>query len=331
VSSYEISSKEKVDFINFLDFEPKDLGRIISSLLANTNLESIYFYQNDLSSAAWERLFDTFQGIETLRELIFIENNLSEAKGLAKEITRNTALTSFALQEPNISDEGMADLVLAIANNKALKEFRLTKMHLSLDNLRMLHDVIQDKPSLKTIILDDCGIDDEGAMIIANALVQNPSLIQVALPRNNIWHNILEHIKEITDTHKLYPKAKIKQEKLYLTDWEASELPTKYSPPSTIIKTNGHTDLFFNCEGAQLTNECVSTPIHDKNKDSIFIPEEYKSLSRKALLSIDAAIYDEGYTIPFDNFAKAMLTLPIMQGIKVADTSGIFKSPILGS
>ncbi len=272
----EISSKEKVDFVNFSDLEPKDLGRIIAALRANTNLESIYFYHNQFSPEAWEGLFDTFQGIETLRELIFIENNLSEAKALAKAITENQALTSFALQEPKISDEGIKDLVLAIENNKSLKEFRLTNMYLSLDNLRMLHDVIQDKLSLKTIILDNAGIDNEGAIIIANALVQNPSLIKVDLPRNNIWHKISDHIKSITDTHKLSPKAEIKPQKLYL-DY-LPELPTKYSPPST------------------------------------------KSLSKTALLSIDAAIHDEGYAIPFDNVAKAMLDLPIMQGIKVADT-----------
>jgi hypothetical protein len=42
-----------------------------------------------------------------------------------------------------------------------------------------------------------------------------------------------------------------------------------------ILKTNGNTDLFLSGEGAQRTEEYVSTPVHDKNKDSISIREEY--------------------------------------------------------
>jgi hypothetical protein len=39
----------------------------------------------------------------------------------------------------------------------------------------------------------------------------------------------------------------------------------------SLLKANGNTDLFLNGEGAKATQEYVSTRIHDKNKDSIFI------------------------------------------------------------
>jgi riboflavin kinase / FMN adenylyltransferase len=46
--------------------------------------------------------------------------------------------------------------------------------------------------------------------------------------------------------------------------------------PAAILKTNGNADLFLSGEGAQVIQKYVSTPVHDKNKDSISIRQEYK-------------------------------------------------------
>jgi Fic family protein len=47
-------------------------------------------------------------------------------------------------------------------------------------------------------------------------------------------------------------------------------------PGEFILKENRNTDLFLSGEGAQRINEYVSTRIHDKNKDSILIREEFR-------------------------------------------------------
>jgi queuosine precursor transporter len=44
---------------------------------------------------------------------------------------------------------------------------------------------------------------------------------------------------------------------------------------SAILRRDGNTDLFLSGEGAQAIKKYVSTPVHEKNKDSIFIRYEY--------------------------------------------------------
>ncbi len=60
--------------------------------------------------------------------------------------------------------------------------------------------------------------------------------------------------------------------------WEVATQQFYLFTDAAILKTNGKTDLFLSGDGAQATQKYVSTPVHEKNKDSIFIRQECDEL-----------------------------------------------------
>ncbi|KAI0213179.1 hypothetical protein LSAT2_001823 [Lamellibrachia satsuma] len=127
-----------------------------------------------------------------VEKLRLTENDLSDptaSKALGDSIQEMTALRELGLQKCGIATDGMRAIATALSRCPKVEKLRLTENDLSDPTAnKALGDSIQEMTALRELGLQECGIDAEAMLSVAEALQHCAKVESLFLGKNNLSH-----------------------------------------------------------------------------------------------------------------------------------------------
>ena len=105
-----------------------------------------------------------------------------EVDDLVELVPLLQAVQTFALNAAHVAESQQLALATALGTRQSLQKVQIGSVQLSPDAVQ----VLAAAPQLRTLELNDCGLGDAGAGVVATALAQHPALREVQLIFNAI-------------------------------------------------------------------------------------------------------------------------------------------------
>lgn len=166
------------------------LYSIVSSLKSNNNLESLNLSSNVFDSQGAAAIGKFLRETSTLKVLKL--NDMPQlgdtgAREIASGLPANRSLQVLHLRSCGISTVGGKHLASALSSNSTLQVLHLCgNTTLGGSTVELLCRMMKKNPTLTTLHLSSCGVQDEGATHIADLLMTNASLNELTLGHNDI-------------------------------------------------------------------------------------------------------------------------------------------------
>ncbi|CAK9091601.1 unnamed protein product [Durusdinium trenchii] len=123
-----------------------------------------------------------------------------EVEDLVELVPLLQVVQDFTLSAAHVAKSQQLALATALATRQTLQTVQINCVQLSPDAVQ----VLAAAPRLHTLWLNDCGLGDAGAGVVANALAQHPTLREVELPFNSIGnHGATALAKALVTNHVL--------------------------------------------------------------------------------------------------------------------------------
>ena len=114
---------------------------------------------------------------------------------ITEVVTCNCFLEYLDISDCYLSDMHIATLALALSKTSTLKQLNLSFNKISFDDTaHKISSVITNNLSLKSINLSNCCLQENGIIIIAEALANITSLLSIDMSRNNITDNSIQSV-----------------------------------------------------------------------------------------------------------------------------------------
>jgi Ran GTPase-activating protein (RanGAP) involved in mRNA processing and transport len=207
--------------LTYLDLTSNSLGsagmaEIASTLYRHTSIKALNLAHNDLNDIESANVLrELMRRNKTITKLCigvnFFGSNIPAVRIIAEGFLSNTTLEDLQLQSCGLDDQGISILAnshllqnrsLNLENNhitsvgvRALVDDAVGGMNTSLahnpvgnEGAAILADALGHNamPSIKRLVLDGCGIDDEGFVALVSALEMNERLLFLSLEDNEI-------------------------------------------------------------------------------------------------------------------------------------------------
>lgn len=209
-----ISDNQTPEVLNLgdLDLTDQELKPIAEALKQNTTSKFLSLENNKLSDKGAVILSDMFKTNHTIHSVFLGENNIKEkgAKTLATRLEKSTTLNliDFNNDYENIGKKGYKALEKA-SHTRLDKKFKEKNIKifefygpLGKKGVSDIINVLDNNPSLETLNLIKCGINDQGAILLANKLKNNTKLLELNLNNNKIGDDGVIAIAEMLKTNK---------------------------------------------------------------------------------------------------------------------------------
>jgi Ran GTPase-activating protein (RanGAP) involved in mRNA processing and transport len=194
------------------------LAEIASALYRNTSIKVLDISDIGLTDTESANVLrDLMRHNKTITSLILDMNafgsNVTAVRSMADGVRSNTILQYVALESCGMDDQGISALAgclgfrgsslleLGLCGNKitsvgvpalvamnTVTKLNLSRNPIGSEGTTILADALGHNamPSLKRLILDGCGIDDEGFVALVSSLERNESLRLLSLEENDI-------------------------------------------------------------------------------------------------------------------------------------------------
>ncbi len=169
------------------NIDDEGLCALVAGLMNCHNLTSLSLYRNEFITESGLRSLSTlFQSDHCRLEHLDLEDMNIDDDGAAVLVTGLTSL--MKLKKLNLSRNRIGDLGLAggLVNCCNIEELDLSSNMLSISASRDLGTLMQRAPRLKSLILADNAITDEGLQCLVDGMTQHCSLTALCLSQNSI-------------------------------------------------------------------------------------------------------------------------------------------------
>jgi hypothetical protein len=252
-------------------------------------------------------------------------DNEAYTKKLIEDVVKKSqispAMTSIYLYKNQLNSKIFTKLIDSFAKLSSLNELIFAENNLTNQEATSIAKVIQKNKSLTDLYIREKKITDEGIADIFMAISHNKALENLALvdmPLSiyniRILHDAIQN-KESLKTIRLYHCNIDDEGAITIAD------AITHIPSLTLMRLDSNpipqaTIKYIN----ELTTEHQLHPnVATKSHKLYLAPLAQKTTT----LCIDAAIYDDDYSLAFDNLAKTISNnlLPLTKSIKIADTA----------
>lgn len=219
-----------------------DIGRagavaLADALKTNTSVTLLDLSYNSITAEGAKALADALIDNKTLHTLKFACCNIGEAgaMALANALKRNNSLASLDLTSCNISEAGATALANALIVNSSLTSLLLwNNKNIADTGARAFAEVLKVNAKLRILNLALCHISQDGASELADALIINTTLTNLAYVGDLYFHGIKKYI--INQDTKETIRTRLK------ANTEAAELTNTYqTSPATPKSRNKDT------------------------------------------------------------------------------------------
>jgi len=263
---------EGLNFVGSFDYELGDGDKRVLSggIKRNSSINKLCFTRCTLSRGVGYELLNSFE--DDNRHLIGISmKNCDLGQRGFRALTRALGTQCYVryinLQSCGINDEFLANLIDAVKGYQRLELLDLSSNNFGTEGCKILSTLIKDaNSSLCTLALDRNSIDNNGATILANALVNNTHLEELHLDGNQIakdgWEafsRVLCNTTTINDTylsnHTLqcleeFESGIMPSELQHVLDLNSSSQNKEEVSIKKILRSHAQLDMksFFQCD-----------------------------------------------------------------------------------
>ena len=169
-----------------------DTGRALARAIeSNKGLLNLNVTTNtDMGKVAIVEIVHALSVNENLTAICLDHIGMDSDCGLALGLSlrRNTTLQRLDVsRNPSLDDDGLVAVLDGLSSNTSIVSFTLTdnsKLSDSTECMEALARMVSQNQHLRVLDLNDCSINDDGAIILANGLANNKTLEEVHLSWN---------------------------------------------------------------------------------------------------------------------------------------------------
>lgn len=169
-------------FIGYLGADDLDIG---DALKHNTSLKKLILSKCDIGVKGAKALARGLKDSSSLVELSMACNCIEDdgAEWLSGVFGQNTSLSTLCLSNCSIGPDGVIDILRELGEFTALKVLDISNNDIG-KGIDKMYDMLVDN-SLEELIIGNCGLKEEGYVLLGSALEMNHSLttLDVGWPR----------------------------------------------------------------------------------------------------------------------------------------------------
>lgn len=205
---------------------------LVHALKINNTLESLDLRKNHLTDIGIGQIATALLHNDTLKVLKLGRNNLTNQGviELSNALTYNTTLEYLTLCHCQVQNSGARAIAKAIQSNRQsnLKSLDLRNSGITNIGARELSHVLKCNTVLEELYLSDNGISDNGANLIAEAILMNDltSMHSLYISRNYISPDCVSYLEETLPLRYLNLKDNIASIKLNYDDDDDESIET---------------------------------------------------------------------------------------------------------
>ena len=172
----------------------EELANIIN---ANTDLEELLLFNNDLKSSAVV-ILQALQNNSQLKTLSLSNNNMTGqvSKDLASVINNNPGLKVLDLSDNDLKSSAVV-ILQALKDNSQLQVLGLNSINMTVQEAENLASVIKNNSGLEALYLSNNNLKASSAVVILEALKDNSQLKFLHLYNNKTTGQIAEHLTKV--------------------------------------------------------------------------------------------------------------------------------------
>jgi len=153
---------------------------ISNMLVINKNLEELYLGCNEINNVGAIAIFQALEINNSLKTLSLSTNSFEGycAESIEKMLNKNKSLTSLNLYDNFLYDSGITLIAHGLKNNQTLYSLCIGDCRYSVEGLKEIIEALKINKSLRILNFYRMEFEDEGGIIIGNALSQNWFMIE---------------------------------------------------------------------------------------------------------------------------------------------------------
>lgn len=171
-----IRSNDSVESINFAFSRLEDhmIEQLCDTLRAKHNITELIFEHCDLSDENLKTIASSALSMGNLSYLNLKNNQISAegAKEISHFIKNHNLIASINLSNNPLGNEGIKKIMNAMKYNTGIEEISLSNCDFDPEVVSKIAKIIRTHENLASIILDKNEITNDGAILIANSLMQ---------------------------------------------------------------------------------------------------------------------------------------------------------------
>ena len=178
----------------------------------HTGMTRLNLANNGLTTKSVSKLFDSLSKNEALEVLILDKNSLNGKKivSIINMLRENCHLKHLSMNDCDISHHACDAISDGLIKNRVLEVIHLAKNNFKDAGAKVLAFAFNATTSrIRDIDLSDCGIRDEGAQCMAEAMKNNTSIQCVSLKDNLIYDYAAIHILNAARANKSLKKIEL--------------------------------------------------------------------------------------------------------------------------
>ena len=137
-----------------------------------------------LTDPLMEPIVAALEGNTSVTELLMSRNKMNHsALPLMETLKSNASVTVLKLKSNDLRGQAIRALAEMLKHNTSIVEIDLTCNPVKAD-AKMIAEALGENRTLRTLRLDNCGIEDDGAMALLEALEAHPSILDFSAYNN---------------------------------------------------------------------------------------------------------------------------------------------------